>query len=254
MKKFVSRLLILLLVLFIPLGVYEGMSLVFGEEPEEDLVAALVSVYGLEGNSECYKAFAVILNTLIERGEFLPVKEEGYLWCDCEGDTSAVSEAIKSVEGQVILYENEPILAAFHQSSGGETLSYKSVFGEEFEYLRPVESDLVTEKQTISKAAIMLSYGVSDGAVAVSDGSVVKEVTLGEKKIPRDEFRERFGIYSTVFELEEGADSYTVLSKGIGHQVGFSITGAEFLSREGKTYEEILKHYFVGVDIGKRSK
>jgi stage II sporulation protein D len=241
--------LALIIVLFIPLGIFKGMGLFFGKETEKDVLVAVMSVYGAEGEPECMKAFAVIINTLIERGEFSPVREEGYLWCDYKGDYSAVSEAVKSVEGQVILYEGAPILPAFHQSSGGQTLSYKSVFGEEIEYLMPVESDKVTEEQTIYKAEIEKAYGVSDG-ICVSDGGVI----IGDKTIPADEFRERFGIYSTVFEMEEGVDSYRVLSSGIGHQVGFSVTGAQMLSREGKSYEEILKHYYKGVSLGKRAK
>ncbi len=255
MKRFVLRLFCGLLVLALPIGVFELLGLISGEkESKGDILSALVSVYGTEGDEECYKAFAVILNTLKERGEFSPSKEEGYLWSETGGDAEWIEEVVSSVEGQVLLYENKPILAAFHQSSGGSTLSYKSVFGEEVPYLLPVESDSVTERQTLNKTHLMELYGVSDGFSVVSDGEKVKEIMAGEKIIPADDFRRQCGIYSTVFELREKEEEYEVLSKGVGHQVGFSVTGAEELAGEGKSYEEILKHYYSGVSIGKALK
>ena len=253
MKRIVFRLVLLVAVILLPLGVYEGLGFVFGERfGEKDIAAALVSVYGTDGNPECYKAFAVIINTLIETGDFSLVKEDFFTaeYEECE----AVSEAIKATEGQVILFQNAPILAAFHQSSGGSTLSYESVFGEDIAYLKSVESDSVTERQTFSAAETERLFGASGEIRTVSDGGVVREVTIGEISVSADMFREKLGILSTVFEIEEGEGEITVVSKGIGHQVGFSVSGAEKLAAEGKSYEDILKHYFVGVSIGKRSK
>ena len=37
--------------------------------------------------------------------------------------------------------------------------------------------------------------------------------------------------------------------KGSGHGVGMSQYGAYGLSKKGKTYEEILKHYYKGIEI-----
>lgn len=37
--------------------------------------------------------------------------------------------------------------------------------------------------------------------------------------------------------------------KGYGHGVGMSQTGANTLAKEGKMYEEIIKHFYSGVEI-----
>ena len=39
---------------------------------------------------------------------------------------------------------------------------------------------------------------------------------------------------------------------GFGHGVGMSQYGADYLARQGKTYEEILKTYYTGVEIENR--
>ena len=37
--------------------------------------------------------------------------------------------------------------------------------------------------------------------------------------------------------------------KGYGHGVGMSQTGADSLAKQGKNYEEIIKHFYTGVEI-----
>ena len=37
--------------------------------------------------------------------------------------------------------------------------------------------------------------------------------------------------------------------KGYGHGVGMSQTGADSMAKQGSTYDEIIKHFYVGVEI-----
>ena len=37
--------------------------------------------------------------------------------------------------------------------------------------------------------------------------------------------------------------------KGYGHGVGMSQTGADALAKQGSKYEDIIKHFYVGVEI-----
>jgi len=43
--------------------------------------------------------------------------------------------------------------------------------------------------------------------------------------------------------------TYTFTGKGWGHGVGMSQEGAKGMAEAGFTYDEILKHYFTGVDV-----
>ena len=63
------------------------------------------------------------------------------------------------------------------------------------------------------------------------------------------EIRNIFGLKSAKFEIviEDENIKFNVL--GYGHGVGMSQTGADSMAKEGKGYEEIIKHYYTGVEI-----
>lgn len=63
------------------------------------------------------------------------------------------------------------------------------------------------------------------------------------------EARTILGLRSTnfTFKIEEQNIKFSVI--GYGHGVGMSQTGADALAKEGKNYEEIIKHFYVGVEI-----
>ena len=45
-------------------------------------------------------------------------------------------------------------------------------------------------------------------------------------------------------------DGYKITGGGYGHGVGMSQNGAKAMVDAGKTYEEVLKHFYEGVEIG----
>ena len=47
-----------------------------------------------------------------------------------------------------------------------------------------------------------------------------------------------------------GAESYTINGGGYGHGVGMSQWGARGMAENGFTYDQILKHYFTGIELG----
>ena len=50
-----------------------------------------------------------------------------------------------------------------------------------------------------------------------------------------------------IFYIEGNNIRFTV--KGYGHGIGMSQTGADSLAKEGKNYEEIINHFYIGVQI-----
>ena len=46
-------------------------------------------------------------------------------------------------------------------------------------------------------------------------------------------------------------DKVYITTKGYGHGVGMSQYGAEGMAKKGYKYDEILKHYYSGVEIKK---
>ena len=48
-------------------------------------------------------------------------------------------------------------------------------------------------------------------------------------------------------EYKDGSFTFTVL--GYGHGVGMSQHGADYLARQGYTYDEILRYYYTDVTV-----
>ena len=63
------------------------------------------------------------------------------------------------------------------------------------------------------------------------------------------EVRTLLSLKSTNFEIikEDGKIKFVV--KGYGHGVGMSQTGADSMAKSGSNYEEIIKHFYTGVEI-----
>ena len=66
------------------------------------------------------------------------------------------------------------------------------------------------------------------------------------------EFRNIFSLRSANVEISQENGNIEMSVKGFGHGVGMSQYGADYLARQGKTYEEILKTYYTGVEIENR--
>ena len=77
----------------------------------------------------------------------------------------------------------------------------------------------------------------------------VKTIKFGNHEISGTETRSILGLRSTNFEIskEEGKIKFTVI--GYGHGVGMSQTGADSMAKSGSTAEEIINHFYVGVEI-----
>jgi stage II sporulation protein D len=54
---------------------------------------------------------------------------------------------------------------------------------------------------------------------------------------------------SNDFEISKQENEVIVKTTGFGHGVGMSQYGAEGMAEEGYQYDEILKHYYIGIEI-----
>ena len=76
----------------------------------------------------------------------------------------------------------------------------------------------------------------------------VETVDIGGVTVGGGSLRTLFGLRSTSFTVSASADGVTFSVTGYGHGVGMSQYGANALAKEGKTYDEILKWYYTGID------
>ena len=77
----------------------------------------------------------------------------------------------------------------------------------------------------------------------------VRTIKFGNISIAGTETRTILGLKSTNFVISYQDDKIIFSVTGYGHGVGMSQTGADSLAKQGKGYEEIIKHFYTGVEI-----
>lgn len=174
-----------------------------------------------------------------------------------------IKEAVEATRGQILMYNNEPIEAAFFSTSNGYTENSEAYWQNAFPYLTSVESPWDTqspkfyEQMTISVREFEQRLGVKlpkDGSsigkvLARTPGKRVALVDINGKQLTGREVREKLQLKSTDFTWERQGNNIVITTKGYGHGVGMSQYGANFLAKQGKTYKEIVTYYYQGVQI-----
>lgn len=169
-------------------------------------------------------------------------------------------EKIKSVvydtAGEIVEYDNEPILAAFYSTSCGRTEECENVWGQDLPYLTSVDSEgdiyspYYENRVAISKNQLVSIYGSSSINIEEkTDASYVKTVKIGDKTIKAENVRSTFGLRSTAFDICDNGDSVVFVTRGYGHGVGMSQYGACYMANNGADYKSILGHYYKDTDV-----
>ena len=181
-----------------------------------------------------------------------------------------IQEAVQSTDGQVMLYEDRPIFAAFHSSSDGVTAASGDVWMSDLPYLTSVASpegessvpnyysvkEIPAEEfQSTFLAACPEAEFSDDPAEWITDpvrngSGRIETVTIGGVETEGTEVRSLFDLRSASFTAEADAEKVTFHVTGYGHGVGMSQYGANEMARQGKTWREILAWYYHGVTIG----
>ena len=84
-----------------------------------------------------------------------------------------------------------------------------------------------------------------------NESGSVKEIRLGKTTISGVKFRTIMGLNSTNFKIKFNSSNVEISCTGYGHGVGMSQWGANAMAKQGKSYKEILQHYYSGVEITK---
>ncbi|WP_288571028.1 SpoIID/LytB domain-containing protein [uncultured Mitsuokella sp.] len=189
-------------------------------------------------------------------------------------EKTASTAAVRATRGEVLTYGGQPIEALFHTDSGGMTESSENVWGSHVPYLRAVrDTPLGTMPwaKTVSKAdleAKLAAKGHNIGrlrAIELSPlaiGRAAKDRTAsgrvramtavgtkGRATLSGNAWRSLLGLKSTLFSAKLTKDTVTFTGFGAGHGLGISQWGAERLAETGKSYADILHHYYTGVTL-----
>ena len=165
-----------------------------------------------------------------------------------------VRNAVYSTKDEVIVYENEIIKAYFFASSNGYTNNSEDYWTNALPYLRSVEStydDIKIDQVLYTKDEINKLFDMNVKSIEIKstyENGYVKEVLVNEKIYSGKEIREICKLKSSSFTIEFN-DKYIFYTKGYGHGVGMSQYGAQGMALAGYSYQEIVKHYYQGVEI-----
>ena len=189
---------------------------------------------------------------------------------DKEAKWSKIEECVNETKGKIITYNNQPINAFFHSNSGGKTELPVDVWGggSNMPYLQVVETsgedaysqynseveltnEELLEKLKAKYTDIQIDFNNDDDIkiLEYTSSGRVKTIKFWNNEISGTEARNIFGLRATNFDISknEGKIKFTV--KGYGHGVGMSQTGADSMAKSGSTAEDIIQHFYVGVEI-----
>lgn len=199
---------------------------------------------------------------------FTPEQAKAFYEDKYEEYDRRVSEAVKSVENEILTYNGEPAIAAFHALSSGRTESAEVVWGSAVPYLIPVESeydlsapDFKEEKLfTAAEIRSLLEENGFDASEECGEwfgstrrsasGTVISQELCGEK-LSGAEIRTMLGLRSACYteEYDGLAKQFTFTVSGNGHGVGMSQYGAAKMAENGCDYREILAHYYPSAEL-----
>ena len=198
---------------------------------------------------------------------FWTVEEMRDRWGDdFEDSYEKICRAVDEVIGFEIVYEDEPVAAAFHAISPGRTESAENVWGAQIPYLVSVESagDSVSPKYrsslTVNAKELKAKLGLETeeapedwfGEPEYSEAGTLLSAEIAGKTFTGQELRKILGLQSAAFTVDCDGDTFTFSVKGYGHGVGLSQYGADYYARQGLTWREILAHYYPGTSVAER--
>ena len=185
-----------------------------------------------------------------------------------EENWNKIVQAVNETKGKVITYNGKPINAFSHSNSGGTTEEPVNVWGGTgYPYLQAVETsgedtydqynsevemtkeDFVNKmKEKYDNFTIDFNSTECIKVLEYTDGGRIRTIKIGNHNLSGVEARSIFGLKSANFKVEVG-DTIKFKVIGYGHGVGMSQTGADSLAKQGYNYEQIIKHFYTGVEV-----
>ncbi len=175
-----------------------------------------------------------------------------------------ISRAVTETRGLVITHAGELIYPAYHASSGGRTESSENYWSSYMPYLRSVDDPYVDgsryEKTRAEFTLADVSAKTGVELAAASTAPIVQVLSrypsgrvewaqVGDERISGRQLREKLQLRSSWFDVREEGGRVVFDVFGYGHGIGMSQYGADGMARAGFRFDQILSHYYTGVEI-----
>lgn len=265
-----------------------GVLQLVNEVAMEKYVAGVVEAEtGKEKGLEFYKVQAIISRTyaISNRGRFAA---QGYHLNDlvdcqvyhgkCRWEP-AILEAVQQTAGKILVdSEMNPVTAAFHSNSGGETVGSEIVWSGPLPYLSPrndefsLNGDHYLWTRKIDRAK-WLDY-LRDKYDLNTTDKLIESMAVNYRQesrhtffldpqfdIPLKDVRKDWRLNSTFFDIQPApidydehtahlsGDSLLFTGRGFGHGAGLSQEGAMRMAELGFSYPDIIHFYYDEVHI-----
>lgn len=243
--------------------------------PIEAYTAGVVQAEaGKEHRQEYYKLQSVSCRTyaLSNVRKHAP---DGFELCDavhcqvyhgaCKLDS--IKMAVDATRNMVLVDPDIKLIhALFHSNCGGETLNAEDLWSKREPYLRAtVDTYCRTERnanwqRTLTRKEwvgyLERRFGVKTSdkaalAAVLNYDPLCRDLYLGNTTplIPLKHVREDLKLKSTYFSVTTTGDEVVLNGRGFGHGVGLCQEGAMHMARDGKSYADILRHYYTDVHL-----
>jgi stage II sporulation protein D len=252
-----------------------GTLLLIDHVPLEAYTAGVVQAEaGKDHHIEYYKLQAVSCRTyaLSNSRKHLP---EGFQLCDgvhCQvyhgmHRHDSIGMAVKETRGLVLVDPQIKLIhSTFHSNCGGETVNAEDLWSKSESYLRATTdtfclaaphsswSRTLTRNEWLGYLQKRHSFRTTDTAQlegVLNYEPTCRDLYLGNTfpLVPLKSVREDLKLNSTYFSVTTEGDEVLLQGRGFGHGVGLCQEGSMKMARSGRSYTDILHHYYTDVHL-----
>ena len=184
-----------------------------------------------------------------------------------EQNYARLSALVDEVLNDLLFYDNAPACTSYFAISNGQTEASENVWGSALPYLISVDSstdrsaDNYEYTVTFSAEQVqqaLASLGISAdlaapegwfGPAALTSAGYTKTVTVCGQTVTGTTLRRALGLRSTCFTVQYQSGNFSFTTRGYGHGVGLSQWGTKAMAEQGKSYADILAHYYPGTQL-----
>ncbi len=227
------------------------------------------------------RSYAISQSQLNRNKEYdLESTTQDQVYDGAASESAKSNQAAEETRGLVLAFANSPLKAYFHANCGGktelpvavwgnETRAFKTVFCPYHQRARDkIRWNLQLSNTQIQRALVKiagllprdfkklakLEAGAPTSNERLND-VVVSDVTGHSIVISANTFRQAIGntkIRSTAFQVRQNGGKVEIEGEGFGHGVGMCQVGARAMAEAGKSFRQILQHYYPLAQLQRR--
>ena len=161
-----------------------------------------------------------------------------------EQNYARLSALVDEVLDEILYYENAPACASYFAISNGQTEASENVWGSALPYLISVDSSTDHSadnyEYTVTFSAEQVQQALA--GLGISADLAAPEGWFGPAALTS-------AGYTKTVTVQYQSGNFSFTTRGYGHGVGLSQWGTKAMAEQGKSYADILAHYYPGTQL-----